>query len=67
LASIGVDQSFTSLVEKTLPPGSSAVMVVATGEALDRIIGIFRGLRARIARSHLVGENQKQWLEKLAA
>jgi uncharacterized membrane protein len=66
LASIGVDETFASCVAKTVRPDTSAVMVLATSDARDRVIGILRGFKARIARGRLVGEDQEQWMEKLA-
>ena len=66
LASIGVDETFASCVAKTVRPDTSAVMVLATSDARDRVIGILRGFKAHIEKTPLCGEDRRQWIEQLS-
>ena len=66
LSSIGVPPGFTSRVAKTVCPGTAAVMVLATGRARERIIGVLRGFKAHIDKTPLCGEDRRQWIEQLS-
>ena len=67
LSSIGVAPGFTSRVAKTVCPGTAAVMVLATGVARERIIGVLRGFKAHIEKTPLCGKDRRQWTEQLAS
>jgi uncharacterized membrane protein len=66
LASIGIDETFTCRVAKTVRLGTSAVMVLASRDARDRVIGILRGFRAHIEKTPLLGEQRQQRLAQLS-
>jgi uncharacterized membrane protein len=67
LAAIGIDATFMADVSRRVRPGTLAVAVVAGEAARDRVIGILQGFRAEITRTRLIGDDRKQWMDRLSA
>jgi uncharacterized membrane protein len=66
LAAIGIDATFLAGVSRRVRPDTLAVAVIADEAARDRVIGILQGFRAEITRTRLIGDDRKQWMERLS-
>jgi uncharacterized membrane protein len=66
LAAIGIDATFLAGVSRRVRPDTLAVAVIAGEAARDRVIGILQGFRAEITRTRLIGDDRKQWMERLS-
>jgi uncharacterized membrane protein len=66
LAAIGIDATFMAGVSRRVRPGTLAVAVIADEAARDRVIGILQGFRAGITRIRLIGDDRKEWMDRLS-
>jgi uncharacterized membrane protein len=66
LAAIGIDATFLANISWRVRPGTLAVAVIAGEAARDRVIGILQGFRAEITRTRLIGDDRKQWMDRLS-
>ena len=66
LAAIGIDEQFIADTEKTVAPGSSAILIVVSPATRDRVQGVLRGCGGKTRRIRLIGEDRKQWLARLS-
>ena len=64
---IGIDDPFIAGVSRKVRPGTLAVALIAGEAARDRVIGILQGFRAEITRTRLIGDDRKQWMDRLSA
>ena len=62
----GILVMFTILILLT-SSGTLAVAVIAGEAARDRVIGILQGFRAGITRIRLIGDDRKEWMDRLSA
>ena len=62
---IGIDERFIAETEKTVVPGSSAILILVSGTTRDRVLGVLRGCGAKTKRTRLIGEDREQWLHQL--
>ena len=65
LTALGISESFLQAVGEAVGPETSAVILACEAGDRERITGLLRGFGARLARTHLPGNDPQAWLATL--